>query len=335
MLPSILFSVDPPHWSSASTYEDCSTTCHISHSSLGSPLTQATSNVNSCLSCHNPTGQAQDLPISLSEKANPHFSGRHHSFDSNAINSQYGADLPQNNEMALRVMEGKVVCSTCHNQHSANASFRGKPRISQAKKIGGSGSGNLTTQGTYSGASGLWYLIEIDTPGSQATATFRWSKDNGISWVQQYVNCGNGLPVSLDNGVQVLFSGGAGAFQLGDRWEFYGAYPFLRVALDEGDNNSPDKLCRDCHREWTMDHNSVETYDGNQKSHPVGVSLNINGRNYDRTAPLDSNGNPQGSGMEDGVYSNNLILDSFEKIQCYTCHNVHYADSNSLTEDLP
>jgi len=335
LFPAIIFSVDPPHWSSASTYEDCDSSCHIVHSSLGSTLTQATSNVNSCLSCHNPTGQASDLPISLVEKANPNISGRHHSFDVPATNSNYGAELPLNTQMAQRILESKVVCSTCHNQHNASASTRGTPRISRAKKIGGSGTGTCTSGGTYTGTNGIWYLIEIDGAGSQATATFRWSKDNGLTWLQQNVNCGNGNPVNLDNGVNVTFTGGTGAFQIGDRWEFYGSYPFLRANLDFQDNTTGDKFCRDCHRSMAMSHIEVENYDGTKKSHPVGIGLNANGMGYDRPAPLDGNGASQGGVGEDNIKSNNLKLDGAGNLQCLTCHNVHYADSNTQTEDLP
>lgn len=335
IIPSFLFSVDPPHWSSPSTYEDCETSCHLIHSSLGSPLTQATSNVNSCLSCHNPSGLASDLPVSLTEKANPGFSGRHHNFDAASNNLNYGAENPQNIQMSQRIMGGNIVCSTCHNQHNASSSMRGRPKISKPKKISGSGTGNVFSSGSYTGTGGLWYLIEIDNAGSQATATFRWSKDNGITWMAQNVNCGNGNPVNLDNGVRVTFSGGAGAFQLGDRWEFYASYPFLRVAMDLGNNTSGDKFCRDCHRSWTMSHTEIRTYDGRKKSHPVGVTLNANGLGYDRPSPLDGNGNPQGGAGEDGNLSNNYKLDQNGNLQCFTCHNVHYADDNTLTEDLP
>lgn len=335
LVPSILFSVDPPHWSSASTYEDCETSCHLIHSSLGSPLIQATSNVNSCLSCHNPSGQASGLPVSLMDKANPGYSGTHHSFDVSSINLNYGAETPQNTQMALRIMNGNIVCSTCHNQHNASSSMRGRAKISNPKKIGGSGSGTVMTSGNFIGLGGLWYLLEIDNPGSQATATFRWSKDNGITWAGQNVNCGNGSPVNLDNGVKVVFSGGANAFQVGDRWEFYASYPFLRIPMDLGNNSSGDKFCRDCHRSWTMAHTETRTYDGNKKSHPVGVSLNANGMGYDRSFPLDGNGNPQGGVGEDGNFSNNYRLDQNGNLQCFTCHNVHYGDDNTLTEDIP
>ena len=70
-------------------------------------------------------------------------------------------------------------------------------------------------------------------------------------------------------------------------------------------------------------------------SHPVGIPLNANGAGYDRGVPLDGNGLPQGLPGADGNASNNLKLDSGNRIQCLTCHGVHYADGNTLSEDGP
>ncbi len=82
----------------------------------------------------------------------------------------------------------------------------------------------------------------------------------------------------------------------------------------------------------------VENWDGNLKSHPVGVALGANGRGYDRAAPLDGDGQaqgPTGSADVDGNSSNDLQLDDTNLVQCLSCHGVHYADSNTLTVDGP
>ena len=84
-----------------------------------------------------------------------------------------------------------------------------------------------------------------------------------------------------------------------------------------------------------MDHDTVRTYDGNFKSHPVGVALDANGMGYDRSVPLDGNGAPQGAAGEDSNPTNDLLLDSGGFVQCLTCHGVHYVDSNTLTVDGP
>ena len=62
--------------------------------------------------------------------------------------------------------------------------------------------------------------------------------------------------------------------------------------------------------------------------------MNANGKGYDRAAPLDGDGTEQGVG-DDGNPSNDLALDSGGRVQCLSCHGVHYADSNTLTVDGP
>jgi hypothetical protein len=70
-------------------------------------------------------------------------------------------------------------------------------------------------------------------------------------------------------------------------------------------------------------------------SHPVGEGLNANGKGYDRAAPLDGDGSVQGVGGGDGNHSNDFNFDAEGLVQCMTCHGIHYADSNTLTEDGP
>ena len=95
------------------------------------------------------------------------------------------------------------------------------------------------------------------------------------------------------------------------------------------------RSCWACHSSRVMDYTATRTWDGNAKSHPVGVTLNANGGGYDRTAPLDANGAPQGSPGEDANPTNNLKLDASGRVHCLSCHGMHYADGNALTEDKP
>lgn len=115
---------------------------------------------------------------------------------------------------------------------------------------------------------------------------------------------------------------------------------FMRI------DNELNQLCEDCHYYRAMNHIRVEGDDPlyppngvNVFSHPVGEMLNGNSKNYDRAAPLDSNGLPQSGsrfvGDADGNPSNNLIFDNTQKVRCLTCHRIHYSDSNSLTIDGP
>lgn len=334
---------DPPHWTSPEFTINCTLQCHTLHASPGGNLTADASNVNLCQSCHNSSGLAPAAPIPNAASAMPGTTGTSHAFGVPAVHGTYGTQLPQQTAMALRVMDGNIVCSTCHNQHNAESTNGGTPHITDPSRFTDLGStGAVATQGTFTGSVGIWYLIEIDGTGSQADATFRWSKDNGASWMAQGVPAGNGAAVTLDDGVEVVLTGvDAAAFVSGERWQFVATYPFLRVPLDSGAIDAVDQFCRDCHRDWVMTHDTdlvsgggVETWDGNFKSHPVGVGLNANGLGYDRPTPLDADGLAQGASTDTNP-SNDLVLDASGNVQCLSCHGVHYADSNTLTVDAP
>ena len=333
--PVSTLASDPPHWSSTTVTTNCTTPCHVVHHAEGSGLTTSAGNVNLCQSCHNPSGIAGDLPINSTDTAIAGVQGTSHAFDVAAINSTLGAQQPVNSAMQLRVLGGNVVCSTCHNQHSADATLGGRPRVSPAKQTTALGStGSLTSGGLFNGSTGVWCLVEIVTAGNQGSARFRYSKDNGTSWFPTPpATLGAGTNVALDSGVTVTF--GPGSFAVGERWEFSASWPFLRAAVDSGANGQGDAYCRDCHRSWVMDHESVHTYDGSFKSHPVGVALDANGMGYDRAVPLDGNGAPQGGAGIDGNPTNDLLLDGAGLVQCLTCHGVHYVDSNTLSVDGP
>ncbi len=346
-LPSAL-AVEPPHWTSLSFTIDCTTQCHSLHASPGVGLTQNASNVNLCQSCHSPGGLAENAPIPNAASALPGSGGTSHAFDVPAVHGTYSTQRQEQLAMDLRIMNEKVVCSTCHNQHSGISANGGTPKISAPNKVAAlGGTGSVASQGTFSGADGMWYLLEIDGAGDQTSATFRWSKDNGGTWMAQTVAVGNAIPVTLDSGVEVIFTDGGAPphFEVGEQWEFFGTWPFLRVKLDSGDINAVDQFCRDCHRDWVMTHDTdlvsgggIRNWDGNPKSHPVGIGLNANGLAYDRTQPLDGNGAIQAGGSSpdvDGNPTNDLKLDASGNVQCLSCHGVHYADSNTLSVDAP
>ncbi len=329
-VPGLLRAFEPPHAPGPSIYIDCYT-CHSIHVALGEPITPA-ANVNLCLSCHNPAGMASDLPVLPSDVAVPGVGGTSHAFDVPALSAAYDVQLPENAEIAERVMEGMLVCSTCHNQHRAIAAFGGTPRVSPPKRLTVLAStGALFSGGTFTGDVGVWYLIEIEAAGTESSATFRYSKDAGTSWMASGVAAGS--EVDLDSGVTVTF--GAGTYQAGEQWRFYGSWPFLRAALDSGDNTSGARFCRDCHRAWAMDDVDVNDGDGTYKSHPVGVGLNSGSRSYDRVVPLDGNGAAQADAGADENPGNDLRLDAFGYVQCLTCHAAHGADGNTQTGGRP
>jgi len=337
-----LAASDPPHWLGAVQTTNCTSQCHTLHQAAGGQLSPYAQNAALCASCHD----SGALPILEGKKAAPNLGrGIHHAFGVPAVNAGYDTqtplgDTPTSYQMSLRVMGGNIVCSTCHNQHDASSAMGGTPRISTASKVAagaGGGTGTITSGGTFSGANGVWYLVAITVAGDQATARLGYSKDNGTSWFPADCTPGGtisgcltaGTDVALDDGVTVTF--GVGSYALNERWEFYGAWPFLRAKLDSGGNSSADKFCRDCHRSWVMDHTSIDTYDGNYKSHPVGVRLDaVGGSASNRATPLDGDGS-----ASDANPSNDLKLDGSGNVQCLTCHAVHYADSNTASEDGP
>ena len=343
---------DAPHWVGALTVLDCTSSCHALHAAPGGQLTSNESNVQLCHNCHADV-VGRDLPADA-DKADPVFgSGTSHAWDVAAINATYGTVVPSHQEMSLRVMEDNIVCSTCHNQHSADGTLGGTSRISPpGDTITSEGStGTLATSGIFTGPTGVWYLIEITETGSATSARYRYSKDNGGTWFPSGCSSADtttcltatDTPSELPDlvGVELTFTGGSNTIRVNERWEFFATWPFLRAKLDQGSNATADKFCRDCHAAWVMEHGTdVTTWNGGSvKSHPVGVGLGVNGGGYDRSAPADGNGLPQAShtGLQDvdGNPTNDLALDGSGNVQCLSCHGVHYADSNTLSVDSP
>jgi len=77
--------------------------------------------------------------------------------------------------------------------------------IEKAVYYGTVGVDDLTSSGTYSGTADVRYRIEID-----GATTFRWSKDDGVTWIASTVAITAGTAQTLDNGVQITFATGTG-----------------------------------------------------------------------------------------------------------------------------
>jgi len=323
-------AADPPHQTEQGLTVECDT-CHQVHSAPGTTLTASAGNVNLCQSCHYAGGSASAFPVNNSNKAVPGSQGFQHGFDVGAVNTARGAATPTNADMAVRVMNGNIVCSTCHDQHDGSSANGGTFHASSPVQLGGSAK-TITVGGTYADTGAAWYLVNITQAGTQTSARFQVSKDNGISWFAEQTA---GAGVAAGDGMGLTLTFGSGAFAVGDRWRFYLSWPFLRAPMDSGANASGAKYCRDCHAAMAMAYNDVETYTGTVKSHPTGVALNANGMGYDRNTPLDGNGAAQGTGGTDGNPYNDLSLDPGGLVQCSTCHAVHYGYSNTSLTGLP
>jgi predicted CXXCH cytochrome family protein len=333
--------------------------CHMGHNATGPSLTNQDGNFNLCQSCH-VAELGFGFPWADGDQAVPGTSGRSHRWDAPATNR--GATPPLGTPMAAkaRLADGKLQCSTCHDQHEADGhapDARGSQHVSVPVGVAqppvGAGTGTLAVDAAVGAAAAAKkYLVEIVSTGSGATATFRLSNDNGKSWFgcapSSYVYvayaanaCLAGASVPLNDGenVKVTFAGGAGELVAGDRWAFYVSYPYLRVA------NASAEMCTTCHEDRNMTWQNAEgigpiagtgqpvELGTTRFSHPVNQALNQGGRaNGHATGILDANGMGQATST-DPNRSNDLRLGPGDVVTCLSCHHPHNADSNSLSED--
>jgi hypothetical protein len=368
-VPGVVVALDPPH--DASQQDQGCWACHRFHSGAGATLTNQLGNFNVCDQCHgsltDPDGKHFGFPWVPQHQAIPGTVGRSHRWDAPATGR--GARVPSTTAMAQRLDGGKLQCSTCHDQHN-NGGKPGDPGFhggsqhvsgdgGAAGTVGvgtvwspngppaGAGTGQLRLVAATTAAAAKGYRVQL-TAAPGTSVTFKISHDRGKTWfaysggawVADPTGTGTGRTVSLsttaelDDGasVQVSFPSAAG-YKAGDLWDFRISYPFLRAS------NVSDAMCEDCHSDRVHTAVRVEGGDGtypangtNSFSHPVGQAL---ARSYDRATPLDANGAPQvASGPDaDGNPTNNLNLDASSKVRCTSCHAVHNADSNSLTQD--
>jgi hypothetical protein len=102
----------------------------------------------------------------------------------------------------------------------------------------GAGAASAILGGTYSGTNNLDYYIEIQTTGEIGVATFRWSQDGGATFVASGVAT-SASPVSLNNGVTVQWTSGAGNDVVAaDTWRFKGYLPYHRRNVLDRDRDT-------------------------------------------------------------------------------------------------
>lgn len=343
--------------------------CHSPSADQGPHGTVKSSNFEVCRNCHNDFGgKAGALPFDAAYKSyTVGISGAFHKWDVYTSNSTFGASAPTN-PLMLRVIteygEGKITCSVCHNQHGGEGDLRKVGRLRKTDVVDDvAGTGPKIEYDVVPGADAKGWYVEIVDPGDELTATFVVSegKPHPLYWrgynttSGEWVNIRYAAPKSIggagiwhfiDNGNSVRIKFAAGSYSAGQRWRFYYAYPLLRAFPDTGDNNNGKKFCRDCHEQRAQTHyRAGNVWDGEMKSHPVGVSLNANGGGYDRK-PLDVDGVQQGTSSDANSTNDLLLFQDYTTmlttfgnltsgdVQCMTCHAPHWTDSNSQTVDL-
>jgi predicted CXXCH cytochrome family protein len=359
VVPALAVAIDAPHDGSFTT-GNCDA-CHQLHNAAGGTLTNQADNNSVCNVCHATVAAGGRLafPWSVNDQAKPGVVGTHHRWDSLAVSPAYGARAPVQLDMSRRLVDGKIECSTCHDQHAGargnlpNAQHTSIPvGVAQAPTGGGAVATRLTLLQPNALANPLGYRVmiarynapnfEIVVSNNATSATPTWYFWNGTGWVvgnstnNPTATLFTGSPtITLNDGsnVQVTLTGGVTA--AGAYWDFFISYPFLRYT------NVSDAMCLDCHAARSQTFSDVRGANGalppnngsTLYSHPVNQGLNANAKAYDRAAPLDANGALQTDAVNrDALNTNNLTLDA-NQVRCTTCHAVHNADSNSLTED--
>ena len=332
-------ALDAPHDQTFST-GDCSN-CHALFDTTASGAKDSS---RGCVTCHQQLANPS-LPLhwqATGHQGVPGATGNQHSWSGYADSPLRGAQSPPSVTLQNKLVDGKLQCAVCHDIHTSSPSYAPSSKhlsipLNTAVAAGG---GSLTLTGTGSVAMGV--RVKIDTASTFVIshdfglATPSWLYWNGTAWAKATSGTGRsflplGSNVTLDDGVTTIQIAGTPA--VGTTWDFYVSFPFLRVS------NVSDTFCYTCHAPRVMDHvrasgrDAAYLPDGNRVfSHPVSVSLNANGRGYDRTQAnvLDSDGSLQSAAGGDGRPQNDLKFDG-TAVRCTTCHAAHSAASNSYT----
>jgi hypothetical protein len=347
---------------------DTNIACHYCHTLATRTGVIGANFNNACTGCHTQHAGPFGFPWPDTDQAVPGTTGTSHNWSGPGNSPEHGAVVHLGYITQYNWAGGNLQCIVCHEVHkqapaSADSMHvsvaldtpRGKDGTVNADTTGAATMSLSVAQGTQAAgirvrirtvtATGGTFIISHDY-GWSAT---RWIVWNGSAWVEGDAT-GNGFPfndgqaVPLDTpGATVKFANVASAARVGDYWDLYVGYPFLRYT------NSDDGICIGCHQERVMNHLRARGLDrgylpnGVRKfSHPVGVGLNANGYGTDRAAALDADGSTTSSSQDglaaDGVTkvankTNDLVLNG-GIVRCTTCHAVHNTDSNSLSVDV-
>ncbi len=109
----------------------------------------------------------------------------------------------------------------------------------------GSGSATLVLLGDYAQQEKRRFVVEMESTGEVGAATFRWSKDGGLTWEAGGLVSGDRQhPVTLEDDLAVAWEAGDGTdLMAGDFWMFWGGEPAIhprRLLVTLNDSSQMD-----------------------------------------------------------------------------------------------
>jgi cytochrome c553 len=319
--------------------------CERCHSLSAVTATGAVDFSAGCIACHLlQTGSQRRFP-NVADEAKPGLSGSHHGWTGYAENPAVGATKPPGLTQQAALVDGRLQCAACHNvKVTAPSSMNPDSRHTRVTLLPGPAGATLTLADPGTSPRGFRFRIQTQA-GSAGTfiftregyvATPQWWNWNGTGWVPGSVtgpgrpySAGSPTPVVDTDDLRISWSAAAA---VGAQWDVLVSYPGSRYSVVGGTG------CVICHKSMDMRTARVAGSDASYQvdgvrmfSHPVGEGLNANGLGTDQTEVLAPDGLPQ-STSTDTNQSNRLNLYA-GTVRCTTCHAVHGADSNSLTDD--
>lgn len=102
----------------------------------------------------------------------------------------------------------------------------------------GAGAANAVLSGVYTGVDNKDYYVVIESTGEIGAATFKWS-DNGGSTFNATGVATSTSPVTLNNGVQIRWTSGAGNdVVIADNWRWKAYLPYHRLKSDDRERDT-------------------------------------------------------------------------------------------------
>jgi len=204
-----------------------------------------------------------------------------------------------------------------------------KSGLTSSSKKEGTGSGDISMSGTYSGLVDKLFEIEIDGIGAGqevGQATFKWKRNTSSTWEVTGITTLS-TPILMADGVYVAFTSGLGDdFEVGDKWYVWGINRFGKTNLIDFD--------RDTYHRTDSDVSSAITYIIDFGSAVTIDSLVIFDHNLSATATLLLEGNASDSWgaptfSESITYNANKINHYLSSSQTFRYFRISITDTSN------